>query len=183
MPREVWVYESRRDYTRCPVVDFLKEIIGSGKEATELTVLQVCLRAVIVFVAALFIVRFADKRFFARKSAFDYILGFVLASLLARCIAGSQQILPSLTAAFLLAALHRALGAMACRWPQLGGVIKGGSETLIEDGRTHIGRLEKHHLSTNDLEEELRLNGVESAESVKLARLERSGDISVIKKE
>jgi uncharacterized membrane protein YcaP (DUF421 family) len=40
-----------------------------------------------------------------------------------------------------------------------------------------------HHLAHDDLEEELRLNGVEKVEQVKLARLERSGEISVIKKE
>jgi uncharacterized membrane protein YcaP (DUF421 family) len=61
-------------------MDWLKDAIGSGVQATDLSTAQVCLRAVIVFFAALIIVRFADKRFFARKNAFDVILGFVLAS-------------------------------------------------------------------------------------------------------
>jgi uncharacterized membrane protein YcaP (DUF421 family) len=39
-----------------------------------------------------------------------------------------------------------------------------------------------HHISADDLAEELRLEGVEDAGIVKSARLERSGEISVIKK-
>jgi uncharacterized membrane protein YcaP (DUF421 family) len=42
--------------------------------------------------------------------------------------------------------------------------------------------MRRHHLGDDDLLEELRLNGVESIEQAKLARLERSGEISVIPK-
>ncbi len=42
-----------------------------------------------MFAAALVMVRSGDKRFFARKSAFDVILGFMLASVLSRAINGS----------------------------------------------------------------------------------------------
>jgi hypothetical protein len=97
------------------VVDLLNSAIGAGVDATKLTTGQVCLRAVIVFCAALAIVRFADKRFFARKTAFDFILGFILASIMARAINGSEQLVPTLAAAFILAALHRLLGWIALR--------------------------------------------------------------------
>jgi len=165
------------------MVDLLNSAIGSGVDATKLTTGQVCLRAVIVFCAALAIVRFADKRFFARKTAFDFILGFILASIMARAINGSEQLVPTLAAAFILAALHRLLGWIACVSPGFGGVIKGHGQTLVEDGRAEEAKLRMHHLAHDDLEEELRLNGVEKVEQVKLARLERSGEISVIKKE
>src|SRR5215208_5530497 len=128
------------------IMDWLRNAIGSGLEATKLTTGQVCLRAVIVFFAALVIVRFADKRFFARKTAFDFILGFILASILARSINSSEQLLPTLTSAFLLAGLHRLLGWMACRWPRLGGVLKGHSATLVTDGRVDFDRLSEHHI-------------------------------------
>jgi uncharacterized membrane protein YcaP (DUF421 family) len=164
-------------------VDRLNSAIGTGVDATHLTSAQVCLRAVIVFFAALVIVRFADKRFFARKNAFDLILGFILASMMARAINGSEQLVPTLVAAFVLAALHRVLGMIACRWQQFGSLIKGHSATVIEGGRINFETLKQHHVGIDDLDEELRLNGVEAAEEVKLARLERSGEVSVIKKQ
>ena len=164
------------------MLEVLSELVGSGVDATKLNIGQVCVRAVIVFFAALVIVRFADKRFFARKTAFDFILGFILASILARAINGSEQLLPTLISAFLLAALHRLLGWTACRWPHFGSLLKGHSATVVEEGRVDFEKLAAHHIGKDDLDEELRLNGVEKTEEVKLARLERSGDISVIKK-
>jgi uncharacterized membrane protein YcaP (DUF421 family) len=55
---------------------------------------------------------------------------------------------------------------------------------LYEDGPSITvdhPRLQKHHIGEDDLLEELRLNGAEDPHDVKLARLERSGEISVIK--
>ena len=59
--------------------DFLSAF-GVGVEASRLTILQVALRAVLIFFATLIIVRFADKRFLAKKTAFDFILAVILAS-------------------------------------------------------------------------------------------------------
>lgn len=151
-------------------------------EAQHLTIGQVALRAVLIFFAALCIVRVADKRFFAKKTAFDLILGFILASMMARAINGSEQMGPTIVAGFVLALLHRALGWMACVSPTIGGWIKGYSQTLVENGKVNATELRRHRISQHDLEEELRLNGVEHPEELKLARLERSGEISVIKK-
>jgi uncharacterized membrane protein YcaP (DUF421 family) len=59
-------------------------------------VLQVSLRALIMFIAALIIVRLGSKRFLARKTAFDFILAFMLGSMLSRAINGSAELLPTL---------------------------------------------------------------------------------------
>jgi len=154
---------------------------GVGEPAQQLTILQVLLRAVLVFVVALCIVRVADKRFFAKKTAFDVVLGFILASMLARAINGSEQLGPTIAAGFALALLHRLLAYLSCAFPKFGGLIKGHSQTLIEDGKVDEGKAREHHLSPDDVAEELRLKGVEDAGEVKLARLERSGEMSVIK--
>src|SRR5215213_8459691 len=103
----------------------LYSLFGEGVEAGDLTVLQVSLRAILIFFATLMIVRFAAKRFFAKKTAFDFILGFILASMMARAINGSERLVPTITAGFLLAILHRILGRLACRWPKLGEWLKG----------------------------------------------------------
>jgi uncharacterized membrane protein YcaP (DUF421 family) len=163
-------------------VKALYTALGVGMEAQHLSVSQVVLRAFVIFFATLVIVRLADKRFFAKRTAFDLILGFILASMMARAINGSEQLAPTIAAGFALALLHRALGWMACKWKRFGGWIKGHSQTLIVDGRVETGTLHRHHISEDDLAEELRLNGIESPDAVKLGRLERSGEISIIKR-
>ena len=156
--------------------------LGEGADASSLTCMQVVARAAIIFFASLVIVRIADKRFFAKKTAFDVILGFILASMLARAINGSERLVPTIAAGVVLALLHQLLGWLACRSRTLGGWIKGHSQTLIEDGEVDRTRLRKHHIADDDLVEDLRLKGVERPEEVKLARLERSGEVSVIKR-
>jgi uncharacterized membrane protein YcaP (DUF421 family) len=163
-------------------VKFLYSLFGIGVEAQHLTLTQVLLRAVLIFFATLVIVRLADKRFFAKKTAFDFILGFILASMMARAINGSEQLGPTIAAGFGLALLHRLLGFLGCRWKRFGEWIKGSTQTLVEDGKVLRRELDKHHISDDDLLEELRLKSVEKPEQAKLATLERSGEISVIPK-
>ncbi len=155
---------------------------GVGVEAARLTVPQVALRAVVIFFATLIIVRFADKRFLAKKTAFDFILAVILASMMARAINGSEQLGPTIAAGFLLALLHRGMSLLAFKWPRFSGWIKGHSQPLIEDGRIRDDVLRHHHFGKDDLEEELRLSGVTGPAAVKHARLERSGEVSVIKR-
>ena len=160
----------------------LYSAFGAGLDAQHLTMAQVALRAVLVFMAALVMVRMANKRFFAKKTAFDVILGLILASMLARAINGSEQLGPTIAGGFVLVLLHRVLGFLACRWHWVGNLVKGHSETLVEDSRADHAVMEKHHISEEDLAEDLRLSGVEELSKVKLARLERSGQISVVKR-
>ena len=164
------------------MVDSLHNLFGEGLPSTQLSYGQVVLRAVAVFFAALVIVRIANKRFFAKKTAFDFILGLILASMMARAINGTERLGPTILAGFVLALLHRGLGWLACRWPVLGGWVKGSSQTLVEDGQVNREMMHHHHIGEDDLAEELRLQGVQHASEVHLARLERSGEISVIRR-
>ncbi|MDB6121192.1 MAG: putative rane protein [Pedosphaera sp.] len=158
-----------------------KELIGANLEPKEFTFFQITLRGILVFIFALIMVRLADKRFFAKKSAFDVILGFILASMLARVINGSGAFLPAIGGGFVLVGLHRLLGSIAFRSHRFSGLIKGGEELLIENGELKCQAMRKTNITEDDLLEDLRLNGqINDPRDVKLARLERSGHISVI---
>src|SRR5690349_9012309 len=50
--------------------------VGLGIEPRDMTLLQISMRAVIVFIAALCLIRFAHKRFLAGKTGFDVLLAF-----------------------------------------------------------------------------------------------------------
>ena len=109
-----------------PTLPFdLANALGLGREATELTFTQISLRGIIVFVAALAIVRCGDRRFLSQKTAFDAVLGFILASMLARAVNGTAAFFPTLGGGFVLVMLHRVLAYAARRSHPFGDLIKG----------------------------------------------------------
>lgn len=161
--------------------EVLQKLIGSDLQPKDLTFLQISVRGVIVFIAALIMVRLADKRFFARKAAFDVILGFILASMLARAVNGSAAFFSTLGVGFILVGLHRLLGAIAFRSDRFGILVKGTEDVLVENGELKPDAMRKTHISEKDLLADLRLNGmVSDPADVKVPRLERDGKISVV---
>lgn len=161
----------------------LQELFGEGTQAQDLTVLQVVLRAILLFFATLAVVRTANKRFFAERTAFDVILALMLGSMMARAINGSERLVPTIIGGFVLALLHRGLAWAAMRWPKTRGWIKGHSQTLLKEGQLDHATMRRHHIAEDDLEEELRLQGVVDRGKIHMARLERNGAVSVIRQE
>jgi len=159
----------------------MKELLGLDVEARDLTLLAVCLRGIIVFIVTLVMVRVADKRFLAKLSAFDVILGFLLASMMARAVNGSAAFVPTLLGGFVLVFLHRLVGMIAYHVEWFGRLVKGDARVVVEHGKTNDRVLRALHVSENDLLEELHLNGrLEKVDQVKRAILERNGQISII---
>lgn len=161
--------------------DHLQKLLGLGAPPATLAFSQLALRGVIVFVATLVMVRLADKRFFAKKAAFDVILGFILASMLARAVNGTAAFFPTLGAGFILVGLHRLLGTFAFYSHRFGFLVKGNADVLVENGEMKMAAMRKTNISERDLLEDLRLNGmIADPSEVQVARLERDGKISVI---
>jgi uncharacterized membrane protein YcaP (DUF421 family) len=161
----------------------LPQWLGIGIEAKDLSMLQVSLRGVIVFVVAIVLVRVANRRFLAKMSPFDVILGFMLASMLARAINGSGPFLPSLVGAFVLIMLHRFFAALAFRYHVFGTLVKGNAEVLVDEGKAKSDPMRRYRISERDLQEEMRINGnIEDLKDVQKAVIERNGQISVVKR-
>lgn len=141
--------------------EVLRPLLGLGVEPKDLDVLQVTLRGLVLFVCAIIIVRVADKRFLSRKTAFDVVLGLILASVLARAVNGSAPLIPTIVCGFVLVLAHRLLADLSCRWHFIGRLVKGGDDLLILDGKLDETALRRHNFSKRDLMEDLRLEGVE----------------------
>jgi uncharacterized membrane protein YcaP (DUF421 family) len=161
---------------------FFEALLGLGVEPKELTFLQVSLRGIIVFASTLVMVRLSSKRSLAEKTAFDAVLIVIIASVLARAINGSAPFFPTLGTGFVLVALHRLLGAAAYYSHSVGILIKGKAVVLVQNGKLQHKNMRLNHISKHDLEEDMRLDAkTEDLSKIKVARAERSGDISFIK--
>jgi len=161
---------------------FVESLLGLGLEPKELTSLQVSIRGVVVFVATLIMVRLSSKRSLAEKTAFDAALIVVVASVLARAINGSAPFFPTLVVGFVLVILHRLLALGAYFSHAFGILIKGKPVVLVENGKLQRKNMRLNHISEHDLEEDMRLDAAtEDLSKIRVARVERSGDISFIK--
>jgi uncharacterized membrane protein YcaP (DUF421 family) len=162
-------------------MDNLRELLGLGLQPKDLGILQVTLRGIIVFLVTLGMLRAGHRRFMSRMTAFDAVLGVLLASVLARAINGSAPFGPTLIVGLVLVLLHRIFSALAFYWGTFGTVVKGRSDVLVEGGKPDKKKLRTHKISQEDLLEEARLNGrISELSRIRQATLERNGKISII---
>ena len=160
----------------------LHTLLGLGTEPRDLTFLQVSLRGVIVFIATLIMVRLGSKRSLAEKTAFDAVFIVIIGSMLARAINGTEAFFSTLGAGFVLVFLHRLIGIAAYYSHTFGILVKGEPVVLVQGGELQRRNMCWEHISKHDLEEDMRLDAkTEDLSKIRIARLERSGDISFIK--
>jgi uncharacterized membrane protein YcaP (DUF421 family) len=164
--------------------EWLHAHLGLGLEPKNLTFVQIAVRGIIVFVVTLIMVRLGDKRFLSKKTAFDAILGLILASMLARAVNGSASFWPTLGGGFVLVGLHRLIAFLSRRWHKFGILVKGSSDLVVRDGQVIDAGMRKNDLSPHDLDEDMRLNGqVDDVSKIKMAYAERNGQISIVHKD
>jgi uncharacterized membrane protein YcaP (DUF421 family) len=128
-------------------------------------------------------VRTGDRRSLAQKTAFDALFIVLLGSMLSRAINGSGPFLLTIGACIALMVVHRLCAFCAHRSHAFGKIIKGQEFEVIRDGKVDWDMLGRKLVSKHDLQEDLRLSAkTEDVADIRLAHLERSGDISFIKK-
>lgn len=164
--------------------DFFLKLIGPDGHATQLTLLQISLRGLIIFVVGLVMVRIGDRRSLSEKTAFDAIFIVLLGSMLSRTINGTAPFLTTIAASVVLVLIHRGCAYGACRSHAFGKLLKGRDILLVRNGQLDRQALRGNLVSEHDFEEDLRLQAkTEDVSQIRMARLERSGDISFIKNE
>jgi uncharacterized membrane protein YcaP (DUF421 family) len=158
-----------------------RHVFGIGASPSSYTALQICARAIVIYLGGLLILRVGENRFLGKFTAFDLILGFVLGSVLSRAINGSSPMLPTLIGAALLVGLHFVLARISFRWSRFGELVKGEPELLVRDGEILWEGMRHKSLSREDLEEALRLHAhLDDFGQVREARFERNGAISIL---
>jgi uncharacterized membrane protein YcaP (DUF421 family) len=163
--------------------DVYLKVFGPDGHPTQLTLLQIVIRGVVIFVVGLTMVRAGDRRSLAQKTAFDALFIVLLGSMLSRAINGTGPFLLTIAAAIGMMIIHRACAWIAHRHHAFGKLVKGTELTLVSNGKKNRDAMQSTLISDHDLEEDMRLSAkTEDVGDIRIARLERSGDISFIKK-
>jgi uncharacterized membrane protein YcaP (DUF421 family) len=158
-------------------------LLGLGAEPRDLTFVQISLRGIVVFLVTLVTVRLGHKRSLSRKTPFDAVLLVILAAVLSRAINGSAAFFATLGGGVVLVMLHRLCAFLTFYSHTFGILVKGRPDVIVRDGRPDLSMMWRNHVSTHDLDEDMRLSAhTEYLSKIRQACVERSGDISFIKK-
>jgi uncharacterized membrane protein YcaP (DUF421 family) len=161
-------------------MESLRALIGPDTGAAAWW--QLCARAVIIFVFGVVCIRIAGRRTFSQATPLDIIVALIIGSNLARCMTGKAPFVGGLAASLVLVLLHRLVAMATLRWGWLAALMKAKPTVLIRDGQIDEAALTRHGLTRGDLDAGLRMEQTDSPETVRLAMLEDSGQISVIPK-
>lgn len=159
------------------------ELIGEG--ADKLTPLQMGIRAAIIFVVALALIRFTGRRAFGQRSTFDTVISILLGAILSRSVVVADvSFFAPIAAAFVICFLHFIFALISTYSHGFGRLVKGDAKVLFKDGKRNEKNMRNAFISEKDLQAGIRKEGkVEDETKIKEAWLERDGSISVVKEE
>src|SRR5882724_7191389 len=100
------------------------------------------LRAVVVYVFLVVMLRLAGRREMGQLSSFDLVLLLILSNAVQNSInAGDNTLVGGLVSAVSLVGLNWFVGFMAYRFPWFERVVQGSPVRIVTDGRVHLSAL------------------------------------------
>ena len=139
-------------------------------------------RGLIVYFFLLIVFRIAGKRTLSEATTFDLVLLLIISETTQPAMVDNDHSMTN--GAVLIFSLVGAdiLLSYAKQWlPILDPVLDGTAVILLRDGQVLRNRLNSERVDTNDILEAAReQQGLESLDQIKLAVLERGGQISIV---
>lgn len=157
--------------------DIPTQLFGSS---SDLNVLQMVLRGVLVFALTLLMYRISGRRSLGQHSLFDVCVTVLLGAILSRAVVGASPFLPTIATGFALVLFHRAIAHVSARSESFSTLVNGRPRTLVQDGRPDRQAMRKALVSDEDLEQALRNHGLLELREIRRMVLERNGAISVV---
>jgi uncharacterized membrane protein YcaP (DUF421 family) len=159
----------------------LSVLWGTGE---HLDILQMSVRAFLMFFIALLLIRLGGMRIFGKKSAFDTIIIIMLGAVLARGIVGASPYWSTVVASAVMIAINRGLAWLSERYKGINDFIKGKPLLIYESGQILWKNMRTAALTESDLMESLRLETKQSSlAGIEKAYMETNGRISFITKQ
>lgn len=145
--------------------------------------MELVIRAAVIYVFVLAVMRISGKRQFSQLTSFDFVLLLIISEAVSQGIYGSADY--SLTAVFILVitlvAIDVLLSQVKHRVSWLDDVVESKPTQLVEDGRLLERHLMMEHIDEHDILSAARKTfGIESLREVRHAVLETDGSISII---
>lgn len=148
------------------------------------TLLEIAVRATIIYVVVLIGIRLTGKREVGQMTPFDLVLLLLIANAVQNAMTGpDNSVTGGVVAAGTLLAVNAVVTRLVWRYRKIRGLVVGTPTLLIHDGKILRTHLAKESLAEEELEQALREHGIANVADVSLAVLEIDGSISVLRKD
>jgi uncharacterized membrane protein YcaP (DUF421 family) len=138
-------------------------------------------RAVVVYLFLLVLLRLTGKRQVGQLAPFDLVLLLVLSNAVQNSMNGGDN---SITGGMILAAtlvgINSGVGWLTFHSKAIEGLVEGRPVILVHDGKIDHLALQQVQMTTHELESSLRAAGCAGPGEVRFAVLENTGRVSVI---
>jgi uncharacterized membrane protein YcaP (DUF421 family) len=142
---------------------------------------DVIVRAAVVYVFVSLVLRALGKRELGELTAFELVLLFVIGDLVQQSITQSDT---SVTAAILaistIALLILAQSYAVFRWKRTRSVLEGEPIVIVHQGRIVGPAIRRQRMTEEDIKESAREQGIADLSNVRVAILENHGKISFL---
>ena len=149
--------------------------------ALAIPVWEIVVRATIVYVFLVFLLRVTGKRQIGQLAPFDLVLLLVLSNAVQNSMnGGDNSLIGGLVSAGTLVALNYTVGYLIFKSKRLESLVEGRPQVIVHNGRVFEDVMKRAKLTHHELSAALRQSGCSSAEEVQAAILENNGSISVV---
>lgn len=141
------------------------------------------LRAVVVYVVLLLLVRLTGKRAVAQTTPFDMILLVLLGTAVQNSLIGEDiSLLGGLILAATLIVLNHGVGYATARLRPMHALVEGEPVLLARNGEVFGNVLRRQNLCPADFEEAMRRHGIRDHAEIECAWLESDGRVTLLKR-
>jgi uncharacterized membrane protein YcaP (DUF421 family) len=142
---------------------------------------ELIVRAAVVYIFLLTLLRFTGKRQIGQLAPFDLVLLLVLSNAVQNSMNGGDNSLGGgLVSAATLVGINLGIGYATFRSKKLEALVEGRPEVIIHNGKVYEDAMRSAKLTHHELSAALRQAGCSCPEDVQAAILENNGSISVV---
>jgi uncharacterized membrane protein YcaP (DUF421 family) len=145
--------------------------------------MDIVLRATVVFIVILVLMRILGRRELASMEPFDLIILVVIGDLVQQGVTQNDwSVTGSILAVGTLGVLTVAVSWVSWRFPRIRPVLDGRPVVLLEDGQPIAGNLKRERITVEELAAQARIQQIDSLDKIRWAVLETNGRVSFIAK-
>jgi uncharacterized membrane protein YcaP (DUF421 family) len=156
----------------------------AGVLVPDLSLVESFARASVVYLSLIVLFRVVMNRQTGSIGLPDVMLVVLVSECVSQSLNADSKSVPNgLAAVAALLFWSYTLDRLSCRWPWLHRRLEPRPVEIVKDGKPIRKNMDSEGLSDEELEVQLRLNGIDDVSKVKSAHIEPEGTVSVVPKE
>ena len=146
--------------------------------------MEAVIRATLAYVFLLILLRLAGKRTLAQVTTFDFVLLLIISEATQQALVdGDNSMINAGVLVTTLVGLNILMSVLKQRYKAVARLREDVPLLIVENGKPKTDRMDKERVDMDDVLDAAReSHGIESAEQIKHAILERNGRISIVPK-